>query len=332
MLYFVTLTFCYRYGSALHLRNWMGNMRKWGVIRILWLILITVALKAIDSGRVFIDQPGLQWQFAASHCIDTGPGCYFQPLSECKLPENWREIAIDADDPTLPDLQQHKVISGETPWEASKNITNPFFLQDSRFSKKSFDWWNSQLIRFSLRPNNFTLNHLLIPFSKVIYQSDVYPSNLASIFIRRGDKAAAQEDRLWPTSDYFDALQRFQEESGTTITSVYLSSDSQNAIDEAIQEYGSRYKIYYLPFDGRSKVGWVDSEEIRRNAFLMSKLVTASVFFSATCSLSDNFWLGSYHYRGCFHLCEFGCVHWHIWIEPVPSHKRAPTLSWELLC
>lgn len=235
-------------------------------------------MKSINTGRIFIDQPDLRWQFAASHCIDTGPGCYFKLFSSCRLPSNWKEEASEVEDPTDPSALHRRILIGPTPWLASLNITNPIFTKGSAFAKKSFDWWNAQLMRFSMRPNNFTLNHLLIPLSKSVFQHDSYPpSNMASIFIRRGDKAEGAEDRLYPTSQYFDTLQQFQHETGRKIVSVYISSDSQDAIDEAIRDYGSKYKMYFLPFTGRSRAGWTDKEEIRNDGLFMAKLVRLQI-------------------------------------------------------
>lgn len=192
---------------------------------------------------------------------------------------------MEAEDPTLDQMSTKRVIVGQTPWAEVKNITYVLPGAGDRFSRKSFGWWLAQVIRYTMRPNSFTLNDILIPFTRMVFQSDRIPENLASIFIRRGDKAVGQEDRLYPTESYFNTLQKFQEENRVNISSVYVSSDSQDAIDDAIAQYGTRYRFYSLPFAARSRDGWKDTEEFRADAFFMSKLVRQREICPALSSL-----------------------------------------------
>ena len=57
-------------------------------------------LLGLDYGRVVVDAPDLHWDHASDgreYCPSTGFDCYFLPLSNCTVPDNYRELATKAD-------------------------------------------------------------------------------------------------------------------------------------------------------------------------------------------------------------------------------------------
>jgi hypothetical protein len=205
------------FGSGMHLRS----------------LMFTIAL---NIGRILIDaNHDIRWQFASTHCRMQAPECNFLPLTHC---------TPTADDPR-PFLR----------------VLNYFgFPHQERviifpdFSNRSQEWWHAQLVRYLMRPNRFTLSEVIAPAREAIFPSGAVPETLASSFIRRGDRESGREGKIYSIDDYFNALERSARMYN--VTSVFLMSDSQKAIEDSIAAYSNRYRIYYLPWKGRSQVGW----------------------------------------------------------------------------
>lgn len=77
--------------------------------------------------------------------------------------------------------------------------------------------------------------------------------NYAAIHIRRGDKVVGRlkESNYIPVKQYFDSL----ENSDYKFESIFISTDSQEALNECINLYGSRYNLVY------------DNSEIRHDGY-----------------------------------------------------------------
>ena len=93
------------------------------------------------------------------------------------------------------------------------------------------------MIRYIVRPNRLTVHIIIMPaFYSVFF--DGIPDHLASVFIRWGDKSKKQS--LEGVESHFRPILSQQ------ICHVFVGSDSQKAIDEAVSRYGHRVHIYAL--------------------------------------------------------------------------------------
>ena len=53
----------------------------------------------LDLGRVVVDAPDLSWDHASQkreYCSSAGFDCYFQPLSHCAVPHDYRRLGVKA--------------------------------------------------------------------------------------------------------------------------------------------------------------------------------------------------------------------------------------------
>jgi hypothetical protein len=199
-------------------------------------------LMGLDNGRVVVDDPNVAWDFASKgkeYCPSTGFDCYFLPLSNCSIPGNFKARgAVEGNA-----LEQ---IRSDAPWVFVDNL-NVFFseyqhvsLEPKKFGKhiqKSNHWWMSQLIRYIVRPNALSVRNIIKPAFLSVFPDGV-PKGLASVFIRWGDKIT--EQKLESVDAHLQPL------FNLNISNVYIGSDSQSAIDEAISGYGHRFHFFYL--------------------------------------------------------------------------------------
>ncbi|EKX37573.1 hypothetical protein GUITHDRAFT_154914, partial [Guillardia theta CCMP2712] len=89
-----------------------------------------------------------------------------------------------------------------------------------------------------MRPNERCLEEYINPALASIFPQGV-PPNIASIFVRHGDKHYEAKRRS--VEEYFDRL------ANLDIKDVYVGSDSASVIAHAKSKYGSRYRLYHLP-------------------------------------------------------------------------------------
>lgn len=209
-------------------------------------------LMGLDHGRVVVDDPNVEWDFASKgkeYCPSTGFDCYFLPLSNCSIPENFKARgAVEGNT-----LEQ---IRSDAPWVFVDNL-NVFFseyqhvsLDPKKFGKhlqKSNHWWMSQMIRYIVRPNALSVNNIIKPAFLSVFPDGV-PEGLATVFIRWGDKIT--EQKLESVNAHLQPL------INLNISNVYIGSDSPSAIDEAISGYGHRFQFFYLQYP-RERDGFV---------------------------------------------------------------------------
>ena len=93
---------------------------------------------------------------------------------------------------------------------------------------KSSQWWTAQLIKFVLRPSEYTLKHIVWPLQQAAFYltEGVLPHPLAAVFIRAGDKF--KEARPMSVDAHFAELAPFASKLG--IKDVYVGSDSRDRI------------------------------------------------------------------------------------------------------
>ena len=196
----------------------------------------------LDHDRVVVDDPNVFWDHTSKgkeHCPSTGFNCFFLPLSNCTVPSNFREQGA---------VRSNSVdaISSSTKWVYADSMAIFFeqysfeHLMPRKFGQhlnKSSHWWMSQLIRYIVRPNRLTVHSIIMPAFYSVF-IDGIPDNLASVFIRWGDKG--KEHRLEGVEAHLRPILAHK------LCHVFIGSDSQKAIDEAISRYGRRLRLYTL--------------------------------------------------------------------------------------
>ena len=207
----------------------------------------------MDTNRIVIDDPGIVWDHTSSkkeYCFSTGFDCYFLPLTNCTISVDFKK-------------ETHRAKSFQEVYKHQKNVfvddMKVFFdyhkkkktqIIPKKFGShfmKSGHWWMSQTIRYLVRPNNMSVEYIIKPSFQKVFRNNI-PSGLASVFVRWGDKGREMK-QLEDIETHFLPLLNHSH-----IRHVYVGSDSQRAIDEAISKYGQRFQLYFLnitrPYQG----------------------------------------------------------------------------------
>lgn len=205
----------------------------------------------LDIGRVVVDAPGLSWDHASAdmhYCPSTGFDCYFLPLSNCTAPANFRDLgrrAATAD--ALIELKRHRIVildNSRTPHHSYltyKSVRPKTFGasdRDGRGIARSSHFWMSILMRYLLRPNRLTVEHIIQPALSDVFPRGL-PPTLASVFIRWGDKGS-EVVKLEDVDAHMAPL------LAENVSHVYVGSDSEDAIRRVVATYGKRLHLYHL--------------------------------------------------------------------------------------
>lgn len=94
------------------------------------------------------------------------------------------------------------------------------------------------LVRYLMRPNSLTVHKMIRPAFASVFPRGL-PRNLASVFVRWGDKGS-EVVQLEDIDSHFAPLLL------QNVSHVYVGSDSQRALDEAMAKYGKRFNLFYL--------------------------------------------------------------------------------------
>lgn len=200
----------------------------------------------LDTNRVIIDDPGIMWDHTSKHkeyCASTGFDCYFLPLSNCTVPSGFKKHAHKAT--VIEHVRgRERLVFVDNMNIFFKHYGNGVDLKPTNFGseiQKSGHWWMSQVIRYIVRPNRISVDNIIKPAFRSVFPYGV-PKGLASVFIRWGDKALTKEmAHLEGVDAHFRPLLE-----DPSITDVYVGSDSQRAIEESIDKFGHRFKLYFL--------------------------------------------------------------------------------------
>ena len=139
----------------------------------------------------------------------------------------------------------------------------------------SLHFWMAQMIHYVTRPNALTSDVITATIRKT-FPNRTVPHNMATIFIRRGDKASEMP---------LTSVQHHLELIPAGVTDVFLGSDSEAAIQEAIQTAGDRYTFHVA--DGRRNAdGSIFAEENAQRWFKPeivehTKVLLANLYISA---------------------------------------------------
>lgn len=139
----------------------------------------------------------------------------------------------------------------------------------------SLHFWMAQLVGYVTRPNDLTAG-VVSTTIRTTFPGGIIPPNMATVFIRRGDKSIEMP---------LDSVENHLELIPAGVTDVFLGSDSQQAIAEAIEKGGSRFKFHVI--DGRRNgAGSVFSEENAQRWFTPeivehTKVLLAGLYISA---------------------------------------------------
>jgi hypothetical protein len=213
----------------------------------------------LNNNRVVVDDPGFPFSFgpvykgaAVSDQNDShlkefcrSPqsfDCFFLPLSNCTVPLNVATHgAVKATVQNIASDERWVYLDGPD-WMSMESFGfRGLSLKSKIFGQrsKSSHWWFSQLIRYIVRPNRFTVKYIMKPAFLSVFPNGP-PSDLASLFIRLGDRH--KESDIPSIESHFEHLVN----PSLNITNLYVGSDSQKAIDEVISQYGQKFKIFYL--------------------------------------------------------------------------------------
>lgn len=143
-------------------------------------------------------------------------------------------------------------------------------------------WWKAHLTKFVLRPSDYTLRHLVWPLQQTAFYETggALPHPLAAMFIRAGDKFKEAPPKS--VDAHFAELAPVAAQLG--ITNVYVGSDSQDRIAEAVAKYGDTYTIHFInwhrPAGGLAYEDVLRSQRSWRMVQLM-RLVLADLYITA---------------------------------------------------
>jgi hypothetical protein len=245
-------------------------------------------LVALVSGRVLIESPDIQWTmtFAAS-CESQDWACYFAPLTNCTLPEDWKSkaVAFTSVNGQSSD-QQYVVNSAEMNLADAPGIggVKPDKLfGSSKFNEKPASWWMTQATGYVARPNERTLRAVCYIWDCIIGEQKQPQRPFAAMFIRRGDKW--WESRLREPFEYFDLLEGLDRNLTEPIKSVYVGTDDPKMLSQIAREYSADWDLTWMGYH-RSSQGSQHHEEVARyhtaKMELQVLLTLAEVFISAS--------------------------------------------------
>lgn len=248
------------FGSAMHVRAMM-------------------MIRALNGGRILLEAPDQKWVFSPADCPISSPECYFVPLSKCKLPENWQHRAK-----RMPFFDSTPLSSASLPqYVSASSFSTSFSVKVfPQFMNKTAKWWIAQLIRYTMRPNTFTLGTVIKRNFLAAFPAGVIPHRIGSIFMRFGDKETELGNNTLPTvDDYFQAAGVLAKKYN--VNALYISTDSNIALKTAIRKYSSSYKLFYIPYK-RTQTGWIDDIRLTpRAASSIGAVSLADVFIAAQC-------------------------------------------------
>lgn len=245
-------------------------------------------LVALMSGRVLIDDPGIQWTmtFAANYCETQDWSCYFAPLTTCTLPQDWRskarpfqDIAGQIEDQYVTSSAQMQLANA--PGLGGVRVDD--FDGSSSFNNKPASWWMTQATGYVARPNERTLSAVCHIWNCIIGRGKQPPRPFAAMFIRRGDKG--WEAQLREPFEYFDLLEALDRNLSEPVRGVYIGTDDPRMLSQVAREYSQRWDLVWMGYH-RASQGSQHHEEVSRyhsaRMELQVLLTLAEVYISAT--------------------------------------------------
>jgi Alpha-(1,6)-fucosyltransferase N- and catalytic domains len=254
-------------------------------------------LIALMSNRILIDSPDIQWTmtFAAS-CESQDWACYFAPLTNCTLPEDWKSRSrpfksikvsltnnnYDNNQPQYATTVAQMQLAPDAPGIGTVRV-NGDILGAPQFNAKPASWWMTQATGYVARPNKRTLQAVCYIWDCIIGPRQQPPRPFAAMFIRRGDKW--WESRLREPFEYFDLLEGLDRNLPEAIKSVYVGTDDPAMLSQVAREYSYDWDLIWMGYH-RSSQGSQHHEEVARyhtaKMELQVLLTLAEVFVSAS--------------------------------------------------
>jgi hypothetical protein len=246
-------------------------------------------LIALMSNRVLIDSPDIQWTMTfAATCETQDWACYFAPLTNCTLPEDWRSKARAFTSVNGQSNDQYVSSSaamnlGDAPGIGSVKLVDVF--GSSAFNKKPASWWMTQATGYVARPNERTLRAVCYIWDCIVGGGGAQQPErpFAAMFIRRGDKW--WESRLREPFEYFDLLEGLDRNLSDPIKTVYVGTDDPKMLSQIVREYSSDWDLTWMGYH-RSSQGSQHHEEVARyhtaKMELQVLLTLAEVLISAS--------------------------------------------------
>ena len=246
-------------------------------------LTIRRSLLTPSDNRILAVPPDVSWRFDAPElCNQSGEqhrylACLFLPTTTCPLPADWQDrtvrmtsMGMPADIVGIPAAPSFNFTSSKQGiWSLSNN---PVLAEHQN---KSPVWWQAQLVKFVMRPSEYTLKHIVWPLQQAAFYrtQGVLPRPLAAVFIRAGDKFI--EARPLSVDDHFAELAPVAATLG--VKHVYLGSDSHDRIAEAMDKYGTNYTFHFIDWS-RPETGLAMRDVIKaKSSWRMSELVRLAV-------------------------------------------------------
>eukprot|EP00026_Physarum_polycephalum_P008788 Phypoly_transcript_08889.p1 GENE.Phypoly_transcript_08889~~Phypoly_transcript_08889.p1 ORF type:complete len:462 (+),score=51.80 Phypoly_transcript_08889:149-1387(+) len=168
--------------------------------------------------------------------------CWFEPYSSCtndsiqnstwNLATNWTEIN-----------SSNVSIERIDFWALIKNASIPRVTYvPPIFSHKDSFWWHAQSIKYLARPNARTISVVKEEQKKIFGGDGSLPHPIISLYIRHGDKW--KEAKPKSVKAYMDRIMLIADKHN--IKHLYVGTDDQLALDELVQNYSSRFQIYFI--------------------------------------------------------------------------------------
>ena len=187
---------------------------------------------AIMQNRIFVHSPQAQsrWTFDEDEyplCRRRDPWCYYMPLTNCPLPEDWAKqssgfhMGSNARFTTIP---------------ASEGIgqyRETLSPENSQVKGLPVQWWKAQMAQFLFRPNRYMLEKHILPATQQVFglTERLMPKKFLCIFIRHGDKGL--ESAVHPVESYWNVattvIKKFN------LSDIYVASDSALAVDKVVE-------------------------------------------------------------------------------------------------
>jgi hypothetical protein len=214
---------------------------------------------ALNERRVLIMDPAIRspWthaQDAHAPCrARDGVLCYWQPITNCTLPPDWRKHNL-----TQPfELgSPHRFVSSPTnsnnfPFREGGRSTPTTGIAD--LDAMPHLWWKSLLAHFLTRPNAHMMSEVIAPTVNATFGgTGAMPSKFLSVFMRQGDKG--REAALHGAEEYFLWMSMLGAKHN--ISAFYIATDSSQALHDLLSLVASktRWQVYYIKYP-RSKHG-----------------------------------------------------------------------------
>ena len=216
------------------MRDWEQGLGSTMIIR------ANMLVTALMSGRTLVYHPYMKHKMPGP-CRQRAPysaACFWKHLSNCTPPETALRTASPANAFRLYDrfnASQYLSIWA-TPWEHFSAEREPWPVIPAWTSPRNMTarFWMSFAMEHLMRPANATI-HAIRPLVNAAFKGQPLPTKYISVFVRQGDKG--KEAVLFNFSSYANWVVPLAHKHD--IRAIYLGTDSQAVVNEAVAFFGT---------------------------------------------------------------------------------------------